>query len=87
MGGILAAVPVGLGFGLLMPNFKLKLVTLAPESVRGKFLGGLTFAFFIGQFASPLGKIVLPVGLELFQVASYGLTVLAGIVLILRRWS
>jgi MFS family permease len=86
VGCILAAVPAGLGFGLLMPNFSLKLVIFAPESIRGKLLGGLTFAFFMGQFASPLGTVLLPDALELFGVTSYALTVLAGIVLLLRKW-
>jgi hypothetical protein len=33
-----------------------------------------------------LGKVLLPDAIELFGVTSYVLTVLAGIVLLLRKW-
>ena len=44
----------GVGFGLLMPNVNVWLVSLVPDSVRGKFVGGLATSFLFGQFVSPL---------------------------------
>jgi MFS family permease len=56
VGGLVA----GLGAGLLMPNSNFWLVELAPDHMRGRLVGGLTMAIFLGQFASPL--IMTPLG-------------------------
>jgi MFS family permease len=55
----LAQVMVGLavggcGPGLMLPNFNLWLTTEVPEAARGRALGGLTTAVFLGQFLSPV---------------------------------
>jgi len=44
----------GVGTGLMMPNGNFILLALLPESIKGKWLGGLTTAIFLGQFLSPL---------------------------------
>lgn len=44
----------GLGMGLLMPNFNLWVTTTSPAASRGRALGGLATAIFLGQFLSPL---------------------------------
>jgi MFS family permease len=44
----------GIGFGLLMPNASLCLIANSPSSIRGKVIGGLTSAVFLGQFFSPI---------------------------------
>lgn len=44
----------GFGFGLMMPNTNLWLMNIAPFKHRGKLIGGLTTAFFLGQFLSPV---------------------------------
>ena len=44
----------GAGTGLMMPNGNFILLALLPESIKGKWLGGLTSAIFLGQFLSPL---------------------------------
>ena len=44
----------GYGAGMLMPNGNLWLVEVAPANLRGRLVGGLTTAIFLGQFASPL---------------------------------
>jgi MFS family permease len=44
----------GLGMGMSMPNFATWLTTETPASIRGRAVGGLTTALFLGQFASPL---------------------------------
>jgi MFS family permease len=44
----------GLGMGVLIPNSNVWIVTLSPESMRGRIVGGLTTSIFIGQFVSPI---------------------------------
>lgn len=44
----------GLGLGLMMPNLNVLLAGKTPEPVRGRVVGGLTSALFLGQFFSPL---------------------------------
>uniref|UniRef100_B8HZ82 Major facilitator superfamily MFS_1 n=1 Tax=Cyanothece sp. (strain PCC 7425 / ATCC 29141) TaxID=395961 RepID=B8HZ82_CYAP4 len=44
----------GAGLGLLMPNMNVCLTSVTPVSLRGRVLGGLTTAFFLGQFVSPI---------------------------------
>jgi MFS family permease len=44
----------GGGIGLMIPNASLWLMTLAPDKIRGRIMGGLNFASFTGQFFSPL---------------------------------
>lgn len=44
----------GVGTGLIMPNGNFILLALLPESIKGKWLGGLTTSIFLGQFLSPL---------------------------------
>lgn len=43
----------GLGAGLLLPNAGSWLTSIAPEAVRGRAVGALTMAIFLGQFVSP----------------------------------
>ena len=49
-----AMLPVGMGMGLLMPNAATTLLANAPPHLRGRLVGLLTMAVFLGQFASPL---------------------------------
>ena len=52
---ILAGLAIaGAGFGLLMPNVNVWLVSFVPGFVRGKYVGGLATSFLLGQFVSPL---------------------------------
>lgn len=44
----------GVGLGLLLPNLNLWLVSIAPASLRGRAVGGLTMLVFFGQFMSPI---------------------------------
>ncbi len=44
----------GTGLGLLMPNMNVCLTSVTPGSLRGRVLGGLTTALFLGQFVSPI---------------------------------
>jgi MFS family permease len=56
---IVGALVGGLGVGLAVPNFNTWLAELASPRHRGRILGGLVTAIFLGQFLSPL--IVAPV--------------------------
>jgi len=52
---VLAGLTVGgFGLGLLMPNLNLWVTARAPARHRGRALGGLGTAVFLGQFLSPL---------------------------------
>jgi MFS family permease len=44
----------GIGFGLLMPNASLCLIANSAPAVRGKVIGWMTSAVFLGQFFSPI---------------------------------
>ncbi|MBR7741844.1 MFS transporter [Phycicoccus sp. BSK3Z-2] len=44
----------GLGVGLVVPTLNLWIVDLVPAERRGRALGGLVSAIFLGQFLSPL---------------------------------
>jgi MFS family permease len=44
----------GVGFGLLLPNMTVWLMDGAPQALRGRAIGILMTAMFLGQFASPL---------------------------------
>ncbi len=44
----------GMGLGLLMPNMSIWLMTTVPEAIRGRALGGLSTAMFLGRFLSPI---------------------------------
>ncbi|ELZ05940.1 MFS transporter [Natrialba asiatica] len=58
--GIVAGlVFAGAGSGFLLTNLNAWIAAVTPESVRGRALSGLTSAFFLGQFLSPL--VVRPV--------------------------
>lgn len=44
----------GLGFGLMLPNINLWLISLAPAAKRGRLVGYLNMALFLGMFGSPI---------------------------------
>ncbi|OJJ17825.1 hypothetical protein BKI52_28615 [marine bacterium AO1-C] len=46
----------GLGMGFLLPNPSLWMMSLAPAKIRGRLIGGLTMAVFLGQFFSPIAS-------------------------------
>lgn len=60
----------GLGLGLLTPNMNVCLTSVVPSMSRGKVLGGLTTAFFLGQFTSPI--ISQPLSQAIGLSATYG---------------
>ncbi len=68
----------GIGMGVLIPNSNVWIVTLSPESMRGRIIGGLTTSIFIGQFVSPF--LIQPVRL---LTSTSGIFAFAGIGLLL----
>ena len=50
---ILGLLIAGIGLGLLIPNLNVWLVSVVPAPIRGRAVGGLTMAVFLGQFLSP----------------------------------
>ncbi|HEX05616.1 MAG TPA: MFS transporter, partial [Bacteroidetes bacterium] len=84
----------GMGMGLLMPNASVWLMDISPEEMRGRVMGGMTTAVFLGQFASPFitQPLAISWGFErTFTVL--GSTLVAGAAAVLlstaffRRWS
>jgi MFS family permease len=61
----------GIGLGLLMPNMNVCLASVTPALSRGRVLGGLTTAFFLGQFISPL--LSQPISQQVGLDMTYGL--------------
>lgn len=69
----------GLGFGTLMPNLNVWLIQEVPSFLRGRALGGLTTALFLGQFLSPLAT--QPLSEQVGLGATYGIA--GGVLLVL----
>ena len=51
---IIALLIGGLGIGLFPPNIGAWLASVVPPALRGRAVGGMTFALFLGQFFSPI---------------------------------
>lgn len=79
---------IGLGVGTLIPNGNLWVINLVPVQVRGKYVGFLTTATFLGMFISPI--IIQPiqnlVGINTsFVVLGVALAVLSVFYLFIRK--
>ncbi len=72
----------GIGLGLLPPNLMAWLAIVAPPAARGRAVGGLNTALFLGQFLSPL--LSQPMVERVGPAASFGvvggLSLLMGVV-------
>jgi MFS family permease len=78
----------GLGMGMTFPNLTVWLTSEVPASLRGRALGGLTTAIFLGQFLSPIASQPLApvVGLHnVFRLSGLVLLLLATLLVVLRR--
>jgi MFS family permease len=62
----------GMGLGLLMPNMSVWLSAAVPDALRGRALGGLSTAMFLGQFLSPI--VTQPLSKTLGLGGTYALT-------------
>jgi MFS family permease len=70
----------GMGLGILMPNMTVWLSSAVGDAVRGRALGGLTTAMFLGQFLSPILSQPITSGLGLgstYAIAGGFLLILA----------
>lgn len=78
----------GTGLGLLTPNMNVCLTSVAPASQRGRVLGGLTTAFFLGQFMSPILSQPLSgaVGLDATYRLAGGLMLVMGAIAVVLGW-
>lgn len=78
----------GAGLGLLMPNMNVCLTSVTPVSLRGRMLGGLTTAFFLGQFVSPILSQPLSgiVGLDMTYRLAGGLMAALGAIALGVGW-
>jgi MFS family permease len=78
----------GAGLGLLMPNMNVCLTSVTPGSLRGRVLGGLTTAFFLGQFVSPILSQPLSsaVGLDVTYRLAGGLMLAMGAIALGLGW-
>ncbi len=75
---LLGLFVAGAGLGLALPHVNLWIMEISPTRVRGRLVGGITSAVFLGQFLSPL--VVAPL---LLRYTLSGLFALVGFVLIL----
>jgi MFS family permease len=84
----LGLVLTGLGLGLLMPNMNFYLTSITPDNLRGRVLSGITTAFFLGQFLSPLISQPLSKSIGLgstYGVAALSMVILTGAILLLLK--
>ncbi len=87
IGVILAFAFAGAGSGFFMPNASLSLMEVAPEKQRGRVIGGMVSAAFLGQFLSPIVSqpILKATSLsELFLWGAVASLLLAGVFLLIR---
>jgi MFS family permease len=77
---LIGFVIAGMGGGLLMPNWMNWLAVLSSPAMRGRLIGGLTTALYLGQFFSPaLVQVFVPsVGLNAVVTGFGTVAVLVG---------
>lgn len=78
----------GLGMGFMFPNLNVWLASDIPVAIRGRAVGGLTTAVFLGQFLSPLisQPLVHSFGLQnMFLTAGFTLLSLALVFVLFRQ--
>lgn len=81
---LLGLTITGLGAGFLVPNLDAWLTASVPGSFRGRAVGGLTAATFLGQFLSPIVSQPVIDNLGLNTATAYGLIyILSGGLLII----
>lgn len=80
---ILSLLVAGAGLGLLMPNMNVWINAIAPAQIRGRALGGVTSAMFLGQFFSPI--LIQPIAERIGLGSAYGLIggLLLGLVILI----
>lgn len=85
---IILALPLaGFGLGFIVPNLNVWLANSVAETVRGRALGGIATALFLGQFISPLigQPIATQIGERMIYAVAGVFMLLVGIGIILSR--
>lgn len=76
----------GLGLGLFMPNFSLWILEITPMAIRGRAVGLVSAAVFLGQFLSPyFVQPMIDAGLKLNETFAVAAIVLLGLSIVF--WS
>jgi len=72
----------GLGLGLLIPNMTVWISAVVPDGIRGRAMGGLSTALFLGQCLSPIvaQPVSLKFGLSSTYIYAGGLLLIFGII-------
>lgn len=86
-GVILAFIFAGAGSGFFMPNASLWLMQATPERLRGRVIGGIVSAAFMGQFLSPIVTQPVLNATSLSEIFLWGAVaslVLGGVFLLIR---
>jgi MFS family permease len=83
----LGLIAIGIGMGLLMPTLSGWLLGLASLPTRGRVMGGLAAAIFLGQFVSPLAlqPIIVGTGLASAFLATSALCLVLSIGLLVTK--
>jgi MFS family permease len=82
-------ISAGVGIGIAYPNLYVWLANSAPLAIRGRVLGGMNSALFLGQFISPIisQPVVATYDLErLFMIAAILILALVPIIFASRGW-
>jgi MFS family permease len=84
---MLGLVVAGIGGGVVMPNYGTWLLARTPPASRGRAMGGLIAAIFLGQFLSPLlaHPIIAASGLPMLFMAGGALALLLAALYTLER--
>ena len=80
-------ISAGVGIGIAYPNLYVWLANSAPLAIRGRVLGGMNSALFLGQFISPIisQPVVTTYDLErLFMIAAILILALVPIIFVSR---
>lgn len=69
----------GIGLGLFMPNFSLWILEITPFEIRGRAVGLISSAIFLGQFLSPyFAQPLLDAGASIQEVFATAAVLLVG---------
>lgn len=68
---VISLIVADIGLGLVMPNMNVWTNAVAPAQFRGRALGGVTSAMFLGQFFSPI--VAQPIANTIGLGETYGL--------------
>lgn len=77
----------GFGLGMMMPNLNTSVVEAVAAPVRGRALGGLSTAVFLGQFSSPIitAPVVARGGIPGLMLVLGGGLAVVGLVMLVRH--